>query len=319
MPNIQLQFRRGTAQEWTTANPVLAQGEMAIEQDTFKYKLGNGALAWNDLPYGGTKGDKGDKGDQGAGLEITGVASLIQDLPASGAIGELYVVVEDTSGYIWSGSEWKNVGPIRGPQGIQGIQGIQGEKGIQGEVGPKGERGEQGIQGEKGDKGDKGEQGGVGAMGAPGPQGSTGEKGEQGIQGEAGPKGDKGDAGTNATPTPQVIPIACSDENTPFATQPALVTFRMPYAFTLTDIRASLTTPQATGNPVIVDVKQEGISILSTLVTIDNTTKSSKVATALPVIATQALTDDGEITIDILQIGDGLATGLKVYLIGYAV
>jgi hypothetical protein len=31
MPFIQLQFRRGTAAQWTTENPLLAVGEMAIE------------------------------------------------------------------------------------------------------------------------------------------------------------------------------------------------------------------------------------------------------------------------------------------------
>jgi len=50
---IQIQFRRGTAAEWTSANPVLAQAEMGVETDTRAYKLGDGATAWNTLPYGG--------------------------------------------------------------------------------------------------------------------------------------------------------------------------------------------------------------------------------------------------------------------------
>jgi len=47
-----IQFRRGTAAEWTAANPVLAQGEMGVELDTLKFKIGDGTTAWNSLDYG---------------------------------------------------------------------------------------------------------------------------------------------------------------------------------------------------------------------------------------------------------------------------
>lgn len=46
-----LQFRRGTAAEWTAANPILANGEPGYETDTVKIKIGDGATAWNSLPY----------------------------------------------------------------------------------------------------------------------------------------------------------------------------------------------------------------------------------------------------------------------------
>jgi len=46
-----IQIRRGTAAEWTVANSVLADGELALEKDTFKLKIGNGVDAWNLLPY----------------------------------------------------------------------------------------------------------------------------------------------------------------------------------------------------------------------------------------------------------------------------
>jgi hypothetical protein len=49
----QIQLRRGTAAQWTSANPVLAAGEMGVETDTVKAKIGDGALAWNSLPYFG--------------------------------------------------------------------------------------------------------------------------------------------------------------------------------------------------------------------------------------------------------------------------
>jgi len=59
MPFIQLQFRRGTATEWTSANPILADGELAIETDTSKFKIGNGVAYWNLLNYGGLVGPTG--------------------------------------------------------------------------------------------------------------------------------------------------------------------------------------------------------------------------------------------------------------------
>lgn len=46
-----LQFRRGTAAEWTAANPVLLNGEPGFEEDTNKAKVGNGVTAWSSLPY----------------------------------------------------------------------------------------------------------------------------------------------------------------------------------------------------------------------------------------------------------------------------
>jgi hypothetical protein len=50
--------------------------------------------------------------------------------------------------------------------------------------------------------------------------------------------------------------------------------------------------------------------------TIDNTEKTSVTAATAATITTSALTDDAEITIDIDQIGNGTATGLKITLIG---
>jgi hypothetical protein len=115
---------------------------------------------------------------------------------------------------------------------------------------------------------------------------------------------------------PTEIQLAASDETSALSTGSAKVTFRMPYAMTLTAIRASLSTAQASGTIFTVDVNQGGSSIISTKITIDNTEKTSTTAAAPPVISTSALTDDAEITIDIDQIGDGTAAGLKVTLIG---
>ena len=46
-----MQQRRGTAAQWTAANPVLAAGEIGFETDTNKFKMGNGSSAWTALTY----------------------------------------------------------------------------------------------------------------------------------------------------------------------------------------------------------------------------------------------------------------------------
>lgn len=46
-----IQFRRGTAAAWTTANPTLSEGEVGYETDTGKHKIGTGAAAWSALSY----------------------------------------------------------------------------------------------------------------------------------------------------------------------------------------------------------------------------------------------------------------------------
>lgn len=118
----------------------------------------------------------------------------------------------------------------------------------------------------------------------------------------------------------QCIPIACSDENTPLTTGTAKVTFRMPFSMTLTDVRASLTTAQASGASLVtVDVNESGSSILSTKLTFDNTEKTTTTASTPRVISNVDLADDAEITIDLdlLQSGSA-AAGLKIYLIGTA-
>jgi hypothetical protein len=46
-----IQIRRDTASNWTSANPILAQGEMGAETDTSKIKIGDGTTAWASLGY----------------------------------------------------------------------------------------------------------------------------------------------------------------------------------------------------------------------------------------------------------------------------
>lgn len=115
------------------------------------------------------------------------------------------------------------------------------------------------------------------------------------------------------------ISVAVSDEITALTTGTAKTTFRMPYAFTLTDIRASLTTAPTTSGLFTVDVNDGGTSIMTTnKLTIDLTELTTETAATAPVLTDTALANDAEITIDIDVISGGATeAGLKVYLIGF--
>lgn len=112
----------------------------------------------------------------------------------------------------------------------------------------------------------------------------------------------------------EFLMIAVSDETTPITTGVAKVTFRMPFAMTLTGVRSSLTVASSSGLPT-VDINESGTTILSTKLTIDVGELTSTTAAAPPVISDSALADDAQMTIDIDTAGTG-AKGLKVYLIG---
>ena len=110
--------------------------------------------------------------------------------------------------------------------------------------------------------------------------------------------------------------MACSDETSDITTG-TKVTFRMPYAFTVTAVRASLTTA-ATGANFVVDINESGSTILSTKLSIDISETTSTTAATPPVISDSSLADDSIITIDVDTIGStNSGQGLKVTIIGY--
>jgi len=94
-----IQLRRGTAAQWTTANPVLATGEMGVETDTNLYKIGNGLDEWSDLYYGGLNPELG----------VATFEAQIAD-PSTPTAGNLRFYSKSTGGKI--------LAKIKGPSGL---------------------------------------------------------------------------------------------------------------------------------------------------------------------------------------------------------
>ncbi len=75
-----MQQRRGTAAQWTDADPVLAAGEIGFETDTNQFKIGDGVNVWSDLSYFQTIGDLGGTFDDYVPLSSKGNANGVATL-----------------------------------------------------------------------------------------------------------------------------------------------------------------------------------------------------------------------------------------------
>ena len=128
---IRVQHKRMSASDWASSTLVLLDGELGIESDTGKVKVGNGNDRFSALQYlTGPKGDRGERGETGP----------------RGADGVMRF--ENLT------SQQRE--SLRGPQGVQGergqqgLQGIQGPRGLTGATGPAGPAGARGADGAPG-------------------------------------------------------------------------------------------------------------------------------------------------------------------------
>lgn len=82
-----IQIRRDTPQNWTDANPTLAQGELGLELDTWRVKIGDGITAWNDLAYRFESTGAGGEAD--GNTEYINRANTTEDVaPTAGEIAD---------------------------------------------------------------------------------------------------------------------------------------------------------------------------------------------------------------------------------------
>jgi hypothetical protein len=89
MPRLaNIQVRRDTASNWTSTNPTLAAGEIGLETDTLKLKVGNGSAAWTSLAYARV-------GTADNALRIDGRTLYVSATePASGMVtGDLWIKI----------------------------------------------------------------------------------------------------------------------------------------------------------------------------------------------------------------------------------
>lgn len=85
-----IQLRRGTAAQWTSANPVLLEGELGLETDTGKIKVGDGVANWNTTTYNVSSGSTvaditigpDNPASGGGGLSYDGATATLTFTPA---------------------------------------------------------------------------------------------------------------------------------------------------------------------------------------------------------------------------------------------
>lgn len=137
---VRVQHKRMSASDWASSTLVLLDGELGVESDTGKVKVGNGNDRFSALQYlTGPKGDRGERGETGP----------------KGADGVMRFEALT--------SEQRE--SLRGPQGLTGERGPQGNTGPAGPAGPRGPRGPEGQRGPQGLPGPTGPQGPRGADG----------------------------------------------------------------------------------------------------------------------------------------------------------
>jgi hypothetical protein len=221
--SYQIQLRSDTAANWTTKNPVLAEGEPGFDTDTGILKIGDGETAWSGL-------DEISGGAYGAAINFRGTVATVGNLPSSSnQVSDAYLVSADSQMRVWNGSAWINIGTLRGPTGATGATGAPGATGATGAASTV-----PGPTGATGAKGDKGDTGNTGATGSTGPANAltvgtvsasspgatpvvtiTGTSPSQTINftlptGNTGPTGPAGSASTVPGPTGPMYPVTIS-------------------------------------------------------------------------------------------------------------
>lgn len=284
-------IRRGTAAQWTSANPTLSSGEQGFETDTNKLKIGDGSTAWNSLDY--------LISDTSNEIEVNQTAHGFSVGEGIKHNGTIYVkAIADSvanADVTWIVSEVADADNVKlKPSGLLAGSYTSGASYY---LSPTT----------------------AGLIVTPAPTLTAGQVLQ--FVGTGTPDGlliniDVGIEIVEEAPEPITLGFALSDELSDLTITVGALTFRMPCAMTLTEVRASCNTAP-TGAKITVDIKENGTSILSTKLTIDATQTTSTTASVPVVISDSNLTDDSIITANIDGVGSTVAgTGLKLWLIG---
>jgi hypothetical protein len=272
-----IQLKRDVAADWTSNNPTLAAGQPGYETDTGKIKFGDGATAWNSLAYFTIAITDAEL------LALAGLTSAANKLPYFTGSGT--AALADLSVFARTILDDADEAAFKATVNL--------------EIGTD-------VQAFDAD---------LSAIAALSPSN------DDIVQRKAGAWTNRTMAQLYTDLQSLIKPIqswdfALSDESTALTTGTAKLTWRTPYAITVTEVRASVNTAP-TGSTIIVDINEGGSTILSTKLSIDASEFTSTTAASAAVISDTALADDAEITFDIDQIGSTIAgKGLKVSIIG---
>jgi hypothetical protein len=128
-------------------------GDQWYDTDTdvlYEYLSDGTTTTWVDItgPFGvagiqGNIGPQGPAGNDGTSVIILGSVATFGALPSWGNLvyGDGFIVQNTGNLAVYDGSQFQDVGTIKGPKGDTGAQGPQGIQGIQGNVGPAGTNG----------------------------------------------------------------------------------------------------------------------------------------------------------------------------------
>ena len=106
---VRIRQKYDTAENWSKNNPILLAGEIGIESNTNRIKIGNGTSHWNDLTYSG-----GGGGEGGSVIVDTTLSTESSNPVANRVITEkleqIHAILErlDKSKLEWEGDEILN-------------------------------------------------------------------------------------------------------------------------------------------------------------------------------------------------------------------
>jgi len=113
------------------------------------------------------------------------------------------------------------------------------------------------------------------------------------------------------TPEEHMVVDVSRDETTTIAVGTNKYVFYAPFAMTLTKLPKASVTSNSTSGVITLDINEAGVSILSTLLTIDANESTSATAATPAVLSDSSIADNAKVSIDIDGAGTS-ATGLKV-------
>lgn len=279
-----IQMRRDTAANWTSVDPVLAAGEFGFESDTNKLKCGNGSTAWSSLTY--ISGSIPTTSISGG--DFTGELSLTDNI-----VGTEYnsydISTEGAITFSLSGNEVD--------MGIDMLEFVSD--------------GTTAIASQANLDAIFYEQYGI-------PADRILPSGTHTLYFQNTPYGVviSSPNTINVSSTTEVLGLAFGDETSDIETGTAKLTFQMPnFATNLVGVAVNLKTAP-TGSVATFDLNENGVSVLSTKITIDAGETTSETAATPPVISDSSIAANAIMTVDIDGVGSstaGVAPKLWIY------